>query len=456
MAVLAVNGWAPCRSSANGYLIPGVLYNPPSAGSQEQVWVELIGNNLVSQGPIQFVTLTASLYYNAVGSWSMLVPYTDALWNMIQSGDFMVNINWRGLFSFGGKCEQPGYQDSIPGAAGAGTGNGPFIVLSGADYLGLIANRICYPAPASAWSAQTAAATDAVSALHLESAIKHYVNNNIGPGALAARRNTYLNIATDLSRGNIVSYTVKFGTGVDINLLDVIRALIAQSGSAMGVQVTRVPSSHTLTFDVYIPRNLSGKAWFSEQLGNLTAISFYITDPTCTDALVQGSGTNFISRVATAKTAWNVVEQFIDSSSETDVNNLNTTAQQAVATGAAGPSMAATAADIPFLTFGRDYYLGDIVTVEVRPGATYSDVISGVTLTADPSQTPELSVVPTIGNSANATATDQSIIGQLTTRIRALEKKLATKLWRHMTHGLARLPSCPRHQTGNTYSARPV
>ena len=89
--------------------------------------------------------------------------------------------------------------------------------------------------------------------------------------------------------------------------------------------------------------------------------------------------------------------------------------------------MAATVADIPFLTFGRDYYLGDIVTIEVRPGATYSDVVTGVTLTADPSQSPELSVVPSIGWSSNATATTQSIIGQLTQRIRLLEKKLATK-----------------------------
>src|ERR1700746_3316252 len=336
MAVLPIDGWAPGLSSANGYFIPGVVYAPPSAGSQEQVWVELIGPNLVSQGPIQFVTLTANLYYNAVGSWPMLVPYTDALWNLIQSGDFMVNINWRGIFTFGGKCEQPGYQDSIPGAAGAGGNNGPFIVLSGADYLGLIANRICYPNPAAAWGSQTASATDAVSAMPRETAIKHYWSNNIGSSALAARRNSYLTVALGQARGANVSYTVKFGTGVDINLMDVIRALIAQSGSAMGVQVTRNPISHTLLFDVYIPRNLSGKAWFSESLGNLTAVNFSLTDPTVTDALVQGAS-SFISSVASAKTQWNAAEDFIDSSSETDANNLQSTAQQALLSGAVGP-----------------------------------------------------------------------------------------------------------------------
>src|SRR6516165_843966 len=109
-------------SQAWGALVDTVQYVPPLAGSQDYVWAELLGPNLVSNGPIRFVNLQAQLYYNQVGSWSLLAPYTDALWNMIQSGDFMVNINWRGLFSFGGKCEQPGYIDSIPGSTGgAGT-----------------------------------------------------------------------------------------------------------------------------------------------------------------------------------------------------------------------------------------------------------------------------------------------------------------------------------------------
>jgi hypothetical protein len=52
----------------------------------------------------------------------------------------------------------------------------------------------------------------------------------------------------------------------------------------------------------------------------------------------------------------------------------------------------------------------------------YSDIVTGVTLTADPGQNPEIQSVPTIGQNANSTGTDQSIIGQLTARIRALEK----------------------------------
>jgi len=425
MAIIPVDAWTQNPSAASGALNPPLPYTPPQAGSQESVLVQFYNSSLVALGPLQFVTLTAQLYYNAVGSWSMVVPYSDALWAQMMAGDFIVEVNWRGLFVFGGKCEQPGYTDSIPGSrSGSGSVNGPFITLSGADYLGLVANRIAYPNPAVAWSAQTAGATDPVSSVRLETAIKHYVNLNLGPGAIAARKNSLLDIVADSSRGNLVSYTVKFLQDLSLNLMDVIRALIAQAGSAMGVQVYR--SGKRLKFDVYVPRNLSGKAWFSRDLGNLTAVSLSLTDPTLTDSLVRGS-TTFIQKTAAARTALNAIEAYTDSSGETDANNLNATAQQALAAGGFGPSIDATVADIPFLTFGRDYYLGDIVTVEVRPGVTYQDVISSVTLTADPSADPVYSVVPSIGNSANATATDQKVIGQLTARIRALEKKLATK-----------------------------
>ena len=427
MAVLTTDAFSFTQSGGWGALLPSAVYTPPASVVSNDVWVEILDGNLISKGPVQFVNVTAQLFYNAVGSWSLVAPYSDTLWNLVMSGDFMVSINWRGLFSIGGKCEKPGYTDSIPGTSGSSAGSGPFITMSGADWLGLIANKICYPSSGVAWNAQTAGANDPVSSVPLETAIKHYVNNNIGYNSLASRRNTLLDIAADQGRGGTVSYTVKFGTGVNLNLLDVIRALIEQTNTSMGVLMTFNRATHSLLFDVYSPRDLTGKAWFSESLGNLTAVNFDIADPTCTDSLVQGSGTTFIQSTAASRTMWNSVELFNDSSSETDINNLNATAQQALAAGGFGPTMAVTAADIPFLTYGRDYHLGDIVTIEVRPGVTYSDIVTSVTLTADPSQNPSISVVPKVGNDANATATDSSIIGVLSARIRALEKKLANK-----------------------------
>jgi hypothetical protein len=426
MAILELDAYTTNVSFASGTLQPSAPYVYPPAGSQEVVTVTLFNSSLVAQGTIPFITINATLLYNAVGSWSLVVPYSQSLWNQVMNGDVIIEVNWRNLFTFGGKCEVPGYSDTMPGAlSGSGGLNqpGPFMMLSGADYMALLANRICYPAPASAWSAQTAAAADTVTNVPLETAIKHYVNNNIGPGALAARRMNLLDIATDSARGGNTSYTVHFAQNFSLNMMDVIRAMITSAGAARGMGVSVKRNGSRLLMDVYVPRNLTNIAWFSEALGNMTSVNFSLTDPTCTDALVRGSSA-FVSSVAASKTQWNAAEQYIDDSSETVASNLNASAQQAVAAGGYGPILSSTPTDSPFLTFGRDYYLGDIVTIEVVPGANYSDVVTSVAISADATQNPTLSVIPSLGNSALSTATDASILSSLSTRIRTLEKKL--------------------------------
>jgi hypothetical protein len=264
----------------------------------------------------------------------------------------------------------------------------------------------------------------------LETAIKNLVSWNVGPQALSNRKHTLLSIANNASRGPAINYTAKFGAGVDLNLLDAIRLLIAQNyntavpNTNMGVRITRKGTG--LIFDVFIPRDLSATAWFSEDTGNLTSITFSLTDPTVTDALVRGS-TEFFPATAPGKTQWNMVESFIDNSSETDHNNVVAAANDALISGGRGPSMSTTVTDTPLLVFGKDFYLGDIVSVQVRNGDVYSDIVSGVTFTADASQTPIINVVPTIGVSSDAQSTDNKVVAQLINRIKALEKKLSTK-----------------------------
>jgi hypothetical protein len=404
------------------------------------VWVEILDTNLVSQGLLQYANINAQLYFNQVGSWTILAQYTDALWNMLMKpspnglgGQFVISVNWRGIFVFGGKCETPAYIDSIPGSTGTAAGgslSGPFINLSGADYLSIIANRIVYPDPTTAWSGQLQNSAYAMINIKLESAIKNLVSVNLGPQAISGRKNTMLAIANDSARGLAVNYIAKFGSGVDLNLLDVIRLLIAQNynpavpSTNMGISIRRRGTG--LLFDVYIPRDLSNSAWFSEDTGNLTSITFSLTDPTTTHALVRGA-TVFTPAVAPGATQWNMVEQFIDNSGETDTRNLTAAANDALISGGRGPSLSTTVTDTPFLVFGKDYNLGDIVTVQIRNGDVYTDIVSGVTLTADASQSPVINVVPTIGNAGDAQATDNRVVMQLINRIKRLEKKLSTK-----------------------------
>lgn len=436
---------------------------PPPPIPENTALVQFMDTNLNPIGMIEFASITATLYYNQVGSWQILMPYTDAVWNQIMSKtDMLIDVNWRGLFHFGGKVEQPAYSNSIPGASsgssmggssGGGGSGGAYITLSGADYLAIIANRICYPDPTKAWASQLPDSGDAVLGMPLETAIKYYVNRNVGPQALAARRHPLLDIASDQKRGPAVSYLVNFKSGKSLNLLEVIRALISQNNpvtaTQMGIRLTPNPANpNRLLFDVYTPIDKSGTVWFSEELGNLTAINFALADPTCTDALVQGASplqdttknppvnlpnpphNPFVQQSASTKTAWNMVEQYVDTSSETNESNVKTSASNTLQSGTIGASMSATVSDTPLCIYGRDYAIGDIVTVEVRPGntdAVYTDIVTSVTLVADGSATPVIGAVPVVGNPADAQSTDKTVIGQMINRIKNLEKKLATQ-----------------------------
>jgi hypothetical protein len=413
---------------------------------ENTVLVEILNpSTLASAGMVQFATVNATISHNAVGSYSILMPYSDAMWDWLNTGDFLVRINWRGLFTFGGKCEQPVYSDSIPGSSGGSSGisssyAGPFITLSGADYLAVIANRICFPDPTVAWSAQKALSQAVVVNAPLETAIKYYVGNNVGPGAIPSRQHPLLGIAADQKRGPNVTYSVNFTSGQSLNMMDVIRALISQVSSKMGVRVTQNPQDMSkLLFDVYMPADKTGTAWFAEELGNLTAINFSLTDPTCTDALVQGAtpmspntAPTFIEQTATS-TMWTKVEQYTDDSAESIPANLATTAANALYTGSMGPNLNATAIDTPYCVFGQDYFVGDIVSVSVRaatantPEVVYQDVVSSATLTCDPSQTPIMNVVPTIGNATDPSANAKTATGQLQHRIQVIEKQLAKR-----------------------------
>ena len=413
-----------------------VPFAPPPL-PEHTVWAEFLDLNLNPNGLIPYATITATLYYNAVGSWQIVLPYSDAVWNQIMAGDFLVRISWRGLFTFGGKCEQPSYTDSIPGATSggsiAGSIAGPFIILSGADYTAILANRICFPDPTKAWTAQLPASADAVVNTPLETAIKHYVAWNAGVSALSSRQHPLLDIATDQHRGPNVNYIVKFGSGVSLNLLDVIRAMITQANSPMGFSV--VQNGNRLLFDVNYPLvDKSASVWFSEYLGNLTSVNLSLNDPTCTDALVQGAPTmnpssspSFIQQVSSTVTAWNKVEQYLDNTSENDPNNLATSANDTLFNGSVGPTLQVTATDTPYVIYGRDYKIGDIVSVEVRAGVSYKDIVSGVTLTCDPSQDPVMNVIPVIGAGQDPTQSAKTINGQLVHRIMAIERKLAKR-----------------------------
>jgi hypothetical protein len=403
------------------------------SGLQGNVSAEVFdASTLTSQGVLNIENMSANLLFNQVGSWSTMVPYTDALWNLLQDmladQGFIVWFNWGGQFKFGGKCEIPAYQNSVPGVNSAAVFTvGEQIVLSGATLEAIVANRLAFPAPTLAWGSQTYAASDVQSAVPCETAIKHFVTANLGPSAAVARRFPLLAVASNLARGGTVSYTVKFAANVDLGLMDIIRSLIA-TGGPLGVSVMLDEGGGGITFDVFEPNDLSGTAYFSKRLGNLTSVGLQIEDPTLTDACVLGQVTPILVTGTGAGNPWTKIETLVDQSSSTDATQNTQSGNDAIASGIASPTLSMSAQDLPQLEFGTDYYLGDKVTVEVADGDQYSDIVSQVQLMLDGSQSPPVSVTPTIGVPADAGNTTTSLTNQLTKRVRKIERALSSRV----------------------------
>lgn len=416
---------------------------PPPGGSKNPIAATLRDENMNVLAPIPFSTLDAQLFYNFVGSWSMTIPYDDAFWQFVKkvisidpisgditrNGDCVVCIDWQGLFEFGGKVEKVGYSFATPLSPGTGGSPGPIIApgpqitLSGGDYLALIANRIAFPDPTKAWSGQTVTSHKLYTGV-LETVIKNLVNDNVVNPGSAARDFTLMDIVSTAGLGGNVTYDVKFSQGVDLALMDIIRSLIA-TGGPMGVSLKR--NGQRLSFDCYVPRDLTQLAYFSTDIGNLTAVDLALADPTVTVALLQAGSAplfSFVSQVPDPTTMWGRIEQYVEQTSETNPSMATQAGQDALNQGLASPSLAVTATDIPLLTFGKDYGLGDRVTVGIRTGDSYSDIVSSVTLHVDPNQNPAISVIPTIGYASDPGGIDPAFSKQLLRRVRRLERRL--------------------------------
>jgi hypothetical protein len=92
-----------------------------------------------------------------------------------------------------------------------------------------------------------------------------------------------------------------------------------------------------------------------------------------------------------------VVELFDDQTSTTNADDIATAVTDDLTQGASAHTLTITATDIPQLRFGRDYGLGDTVTVSIRPGVSYTDIVSGVELIAGSDNAGSAFTTPTTG-----------------------------------------------------------
>jgi hypothetical protein len=246
--------------------------------------------------------------------------------------------------------------------------------------------RLCLPTAGMAYDSQTSVAA--------ETAMKHYVGDNMGPAAAAARIVPGLACAADIARGAVISKDARYQ-----NLVDLL-AEIGQAG-ALGWKTTLattlgLPSG--FTFDVIAGTDRSASVFFDfsfETLASWTELTNL--SGSISLALVAGQGLgaarDIVTRPAVEPTGFDRREAFVDARDVTvgDTTLLGRRGDDVLAANAGQFSLEANVSAYGSFRYGVDWFLGDIVTVRNKErGLSYPARIVEVDETVQSSVVPEV------------------------------------------------------------------
>jgi len=369
--------------------------------------------DLVVQGdPIGgWTNLDATKRYCEPGSGSVDMPALPEIMAQLQPGNRLVVIR-DGAVWMAGPLEIPtDYSWSVTDEP-AGR-----VSVSFSDDLATIAGYITWPTPANAWTAQLANTYRTMTATNAETIVRTLVNESCGPGARSERRVPRLALDVVAGVGTSTTLSTRFEP-----LLDVCRR-IALDGGAFGFRTRQADGK--ILFGCYRPRDLTATARFSTGLGNLRSIQWKRSAPTVTHALIAGTepdigttGRTYVQVAdASAAASWWRVEKYVDGSAQTDSDGELTQAGKGeIAAGAAPVELATVTVDTPDLKAGRDFDLGDKVTVALPHGVEVADLVRSIQLRA----TPEAGeYVTTLVGSPDA-STDPALVRAIRTLSRRL------------------------------------
>lgn len=338
-----------------------------------------------------YTSLTVTPTFNDVGSWQLELSAESAkvplLNPRVNHGGGIVVLRGDDVI-FSGPLRSFSYsEEGDPGS----------VTVSGPDDNVVLTERLVWPSPTAQIGSQgdfyTHAKADA------ETIMRDLVDLNVGPGALAGRRTRGLVLApVNGHRGRVhVPAKMRFSSVLEELQLE---AVAAQTGTdrktQLGFRVLQV--GNALEFQVFQSVDRIRYATFSKALGNLAGSSYTLTGPTA-NAVIVGVGnspTDSGARINTnllqydrADTIWpHRVEQFQDFGEITitdaeNVERADDAGEQALDQGAGQIGISMSPIDTEFLKFGKDYFIGDWVTVQTPFQNVEERVIqAGLTWTA--------------------------------------------------------------------------
>jgi len=176
---------------------------------------------------------------------------------------------------------------------------------------------------------------------------------------------------------------------------------------------------------VWQPVDRSGQVRLSQSAGTLVSATANIAAPTATNVLVAGGGEG-TARVLVERSADDLaaswrrrIETFRDARDTSDTSVLAERGDETLADAAVTAGINLVPVDTAAQSYGHDYGLGDLVSVDM-PGGSYTDVISGVdiSLSAADAQV----ITPQIGDPDLADIKSPAIYRRIKDLVRRLEQ----------------------------------
>lgn len=226
-----------------------------------------------------------------------------------------------------------------------------------------------------------AGSAEAVKSGPAETVIKEYVDEQAGPSA-GSRARSGLSVQADGETGETVRFTRPWA-----NLLAVCQEIAQVGGGDFEIVGTGAATFEFRWHSGQLGADRSATVRFSLGFGNMAEPELRQTRSGEINAvLVAGQGSEDARETVWRTDAgllddspWNRCEAFVDARSEADTSGLNTVGDARLKEGKPSNTLTFKVLQTEGYRYGRDYFLGDLVTAEFR-GVTALKKIVGVTI----------------------------------------------------------------------------
>lgn len=341
--------------------------------------IQLRDASFVVQGEVSdFDYLTLVPRFDEVGYWELKVPYSD---NPKSPAQLLQTPLWGiAVLKSDGTTVLSGRRQDLEHSWDKA---GDYVTFYGPDDLFLVGSAVAHPQPGSAAPPYSTTAYDVRTGV-ASTIIQQYVNVNVGPGAVAARRVANLAIGTDPGIGSSLTARGRWQ-----DLLDLLQSIAVQSSPVVGFRVAQVASGQ-VQFQCYQPVDRSANIKFSRGLGNVRAFRRKLISPQLSYAYIGGGGAGTARVIVEGSSAADVanfgrVEQFVDRRDVADNTSGELTAEAIGQFQQNGSQQQIdfTSLETAAVSYTSPYNLGDTVTIQVD-NQTIVDVIREVTITVTP------------------------------------------------------------------------